>query len=85
MTVNQAIIVCEVLKQQGYGDYELTADGGFVGLCTYPNGYSKDNKIINMEGGKNIFTQQWEVPELQNDLIQVCDEIEEALKGAGLS
>jgi hypothetical protein len=85
MTVNQAIIVCEVLKQQGFGDYELTSDGGFVGMCTYPNEYSKENKIINMEGGKKFGLDEWQVPELQNDLIQVCDEIEEALKGAGLT
>lgn len=37
------------------------------------------------KGSKNIFTKKWEISELWNDLIQVCDEIEEALKGAGLT
>ena len=80
MTVNQALIVCEILKFHGYGDYSLTTDCGYAGIGQFPNSYDKDNKIINMEGMKAHNSDKWIC---HDDLIQVCDEIEEALKGAG--
>lgn len=82
MTVNQALIVCEILKFHGYGDYSITVECGFSGIGEFPNYYDKDDKIINMEGMKASNSDKWIC---RDDLIQICNEIEEALKGAGLS
>ena len=50
MTVNITLMVCEVLQENGYGDYEMTSECGFVTLSEYVNAVRSGMGIINMEG-----------------------------------
>ena len=50
MTVKETIIVCKILDELGYGDYQMTCEAGYDNLGKFPNYIDKDNKYINMEG-----------------------------------
>ncbi len=53
MTVNETLIVCKVLQENGYGDYVMTNQCGYDTLCEYTD-YIIDrdeHPEINMEGG----------------------------------
>lgn len=50
MTVNETLIVCKVLQEHGYGDYEMTTECGFNALGKYVNIIHSESRIINMEG-----------------------------------
>lgn len=75
MTVNEALIVCKILKKHGYGDLELTAECGYTSIGSYPDYLHVPKGYINMEGGK--FNGKWNVAD--KTLIPVCEEIETAL------
>lgn len=80
MTVNEALIVCEILKNHGYGDYDMRCEDGYNGLRCFPD-YDYDygsGKYINMEGGKNK-DGTWSSG---RSFHEICDEIENALKKA---
>lgn len=81
MTVNQALIVCEVLKRNGYGDYALTTESGYSGLSEYPDYVNHDDKIVNMDGCK--YNGKFDC--ISEELLLPCDEIEEELKKEGLA
>lgn len=53
MTVNETLVVCKVLQENGYGDYVMTNQCGYDTLCEYVdyiiNG--DEHPEINMEGG----------------------------------
>ncbi len=77
MTVNEAIIVCEILKTHGFGDYSLTVECGFCGLENYPDYYREEEKIINREGYRST-KDRWCCS--KKDLVPICEEIEKALR-----
>lgn len=76
MTVNQALIVCEILKRHGYGEYEMTIECGYSSLSCYPDCISDATKSINMEGWRGTSTPQ---------CAYICKEIMEKLKDGDLS
>ena len=78
MTVNQALIVCEVLKRHGYGDYDLTVESGYGGISEYPDYVDHDKKFVNMEGCK--YNKQFDC--VSEELLLPCDEIDEELTNA---
>lgn len=53
MTVNETLIVCKVLQENGYGDYIMTTECGYDTLCEYTNRIidRDEHPEINMEGG----------------------------------
>ena len=67
MTVDEIIVVCQVLKEHGYGDYVLTNKHGHK-LYYYPDTIDEENYEINMEG--------WETPKKS----KLCQSIKEALQ-----
>lgn len=75
MTVNEALIVCGILKKHGYGDIVLTVECGYTSVGCYPDYLHIQHGYINMEGGK--FNGKWNVAD--KTLIPVCEEIETAL------
>ena len=80
MTVNQALIVCEVLKRHGYGDYDLTVEFGYSSISEYPDYVDHNNKSVNMEGCK--YNGKFDCIK---ELLLPCEEIEEELKKEGLA
>lgn len=79
MTANEALIVCEILKNHGYGDIEMTAECGYTSVGCYPDYLHIPKGYINMEGGK--YNGKWNVA--NKALILICEEIETALREAG--
>lgn len=75
MKVNEALVVCKVLADHGYGAYELTNECGYNAMTCYPNNINADRKFINMEGNENDNFEKC------GDLQMICDEISEALNG----
>lgn len=67
MTVDEIIVVCQVLKEHGYGDYVITNKHGHK-LYYYPDTIDEENNEINMEG--------WETPKSS----KLCQSIKEALE-----
>jgi hypothetical protein len=76
MTVNQTLIVCEILKRHGYGEYEMTNEGGYDSLSCYPDCISDATKSINMDGWRGTSTPQ---------CAYICKEIMEKLGETGAS
>lgn len=50
MTVNETLIVCKILKENGYGNYEMTTECGFNTLQKYVWTINDDCQEIDMEG-----------------------------------
>ena len=80
MTVNEALIVCKILQSHGFGDYKMTVETGYSTLGTCPDEFDEDKKFINMEAYKTKLRNGEEHWVTSSDLVQVCNEIEEALK-----
>ena len=78
MTVNESLIVCRILKQHGYGDYEMTAEYGYTSMTCYPDFVYEHDKTIDMEGCKDA-SGNWDSARKFHKL---CNEIEDALKKA---
>lgn len=75
MTVNEAIIVCNILKKHGYGDCHMTVESGWSSLGCYPDEVNSKKKYIDMEGyydGKGFGCDK--------ELFPICQEIKEALQ-----
>lgn len=51
MTVNETLIVCKVLQENGYGEYAMMNEGGFNTLSEYVDWIDHEKKKIGMEGG----------------------------------
>ena len=52
MTVNETLIVCKVLQENGYGDYVMTNECGYDVLNKYASYIVDEDGVheINMEG-----------------------------------
>ena len=74
MTVNEALIVCAILKKHGHGDKELTIENGYSGISCYPD--FADDKRINMEGFISDIDGKW----CCGTFIDLCEEIKSALE-----
>lgn len=74
MTVNEALIVCAILKKHGHGDKELTNEAGYCEFSCYPNSVKEHS--INMEGYISSIDGEWVCGTCKD----LCEEIKSALE-----
>lgn len=76
MTVKETIIVCQILNDMGYGDYQMTCESGYDYLGKFPDYIDKDKKNLNMEGSYPPSCRN--IRECQ-EIATICEKIKDVL------